>query len=378
LVKTHAPNFEAPLGLNKMAITVAKFSMAVAAVLVAVLVAAGPGRADVRAGVEAYKRGDFAAALREFVDLAEQGDPRAQYNLAVMYQNGRGVEKNPARALELQRKAANSGLAAAQHGLAVMYYRGEIIERDYAAAAKWFRRAADRGFATSQLNLGVMYFSSQGVERDDAEVVKWITLAAAKGLPEALYRLGRMYELGTIFTRSLSDAIYWYGKAGERGHEDAESQITRLTAVLAARQADKDAGGSGETAEKPILEPETPAAGPETPAARDDPPKPEVAASDPEPAPEAKPAARPWRVQLASFRTVREANLAWDELTRAFGAEFQDLRPDIVRVDLGPKRGVYHRLRAEPLANRGAAFAFCTRLKSKSPRQGCIPLSPSR
>jgi len=128
-----------------------------------IVLAAGPGQADIHVGVEAYKQGDYETALREFTDLAESGDPRAQYNLAVMYLKGRGVKKNLERAFDLQRRAAEGGLAAAQHGLAIMYYRGEGVGQDYKIEAKWFRRAAERGFPTSQLNLGVMYFPARAL-----------------------------------------------------------------------------------------------------------------------------------------------------------------------------------------------------------------------
>jgi len=234
----HSDLVEVPLKLN-----FTRFASVISALaLLGVVLAAGSGRADVHAGLEAYKQGDYATAISKFVDLAESGDPRAQYNLAVMYLKGRGVEKDLARAFELQRRAAEAVLAAAQHGLAIMYYRGEGAERDYKQAAKWFRRAADQGFPTSQLNLGVMYFSGQGVERSDAEVVKWITLAAAKGLPEALFRLGKMYEQGAVFSKSIKDAIYWFGKSGERGHQDGEKEIRRLTALLATQRAVGEAG----------------------------------------------------------------------------------------------------------------------------------------
>jgi uncharacterized protein len=374
-------------------------SAIVSCVFLATILAPEPGRADVRAGVEAYKKGEYETALREFADLAESGDPRAQYNLAVMYLKGRGVEKNLARAFDLQQRAAKGGLAAAQHGLAIMYYRGEGAERDYKKAAEWFRRAADRGFPTSQLNLGVMYFSGQGVKRNDAEVVKWITMAAAKGLPEALFRLGRMYEEGAIFPQNTQDAIYWYGKSSERGHADGENQVKRLQALLAARRATKDVGEKDTAATEPdakkadvpamaVQNPIVPAAPEVSAAPVDASPEPKIVKSVPEMAPqpqaqlesksESKPEIRVWRAQLASFRTRREAKRAWSKLKRAFSQEFRNLKSDIVRVDLGPKRGVYHRLRAAPLTSRDAAFAFCNKLKSKSAKQGCIPLSPNR
>jgi S1-C subfamily serine protease len=52
---------------------------------------AGPTRADYNEGVDAYKRGDHAAALREFWPLAERGHVDAQYYLGLMYAKGQGV-----------------------------------------------------------------------------------------------------------------------------------------------------------------------------------------------------------------------------------------------------------------------------------------------
>ena len=65
--------------------------------LVVVLVAA-PAWADFQAGLEAYQRGDYATALKEWRPLAEQGHARAQYNLAVAYMKGQGVPQDYAQA----------------------------------------------------------------------------------------------------------------------------------------------------------------------------------------------------------------------------------------------------------------------------------------
>ena len=53
-----------------------------------------PGWAGVREGVVAYKQGDFATAVHEFLPLAEQGDREAQSYLGTMYTKGWGVPPN--------------------------------------------------------------------------------------------------------------------------------------------------------------------------------------------------------------------------------------------------------------------------------------------
>ncbi len=46
--------------------------------------------ADFQKGLDAANAGDFATALEEWKPLAEQGDASAQFNLGIMYANGRG------------------------------------------------------------------------------------------------------------------------------------------------------------------------------------------------------------------------------------------------------------------------------------------------
>ncbi|MGZ5007465.1 MAG: tetratricopeptide repeat protein [Methylobacter sp.] len=51
---------------------------------------------------------------------AKAGDPDAQYNLAYIYENGLGVPKDEAKALELYQQAADQGHSAAQSNLDAM------------------------------------------------------------------------------------------------------------------------------------------------------------------------------------------------------------------------------------------------------------------
>ena len=115
----------------------------------------------------------------------------------------------------------------------------------------------------------------------------------------------------------------------------------------------------------------SPAAGTDTNA-----PKP-AAATDTAPGPElATAATKPaWRVQLASFRSAAEADVAWRRL-RIYLPELLDgLTATTVEADLGPERGIYHRLTAGPLDSGTAARALCRDIKQRAPRQGCLPLS---
>ncbi len=143
---------------------------------------------SLQSGIGAYYRGDYNEAYSFLRPLAENGNARAQFRLAVMLQNGRGVQTNRAEArkwflaaLEPIRIAANSGLAWAQADLGSYYEDGIILDANYAEAARWYMRAAEQGYAGAQTNLGVMYANGQGVEPDMNQAIEWFKRAAIQG-----------------------------------------------------------------------------------------------------------------------------------------------------------------------------------------------------
>ena len=148
--------------------------------LAAALLLAPPAFAGFDEGmVAAYVRGDYATAFKEWRPLAEQGHAGAQYNLGVMYVNGRGVPQDDKEAVNWYRKAAEQGDAYAQHNLGMMYASGQGVPQDYREAVNWYRKAAEQGDAYAQNNLGVMYANGQGVPQDKVAAYALYNLSAA-------------------------------------------------------------------------------------------------------------------------------------------------------------------------------------------------------
>ena len=151
------------------------------AVVLSIICLAVPTWADYKAGEDAYNRGDFATALREWRPLAEQGDARAQYKLGVLYRKGRGVPQDDVQARQWYEKAAAQGQAKAQYNLGTLYLNGGGVPKDYQQALRWFRLAADQGEAVAQTKIGIMYDDGQGVPHDFVQAHKWYSLAATNG-----------------------------------------------------------------------------------------------------------------------------------------------------------------------------------------------------
>ena len=68
---------------------------------------------------------------------------RAQFNLAVSYDDGEGVAQDKKQAVHWYTKAAEQGDADAQQTLSVMYARGEGVARDAAKSRYWARKARE-------------------------------------------------------------------------------------------------------------------------------------------------------------------------------------------------------------------------------------------
>ena len=139
--------------------------------------------ADFQDGWEAYKRGGYKTALKEWRLLAEQGDPDAQYYLGRMYDRRIGVPQDYAEAIKWYRLAAMQGDAGAQFSLGVIFEKGSGVVQNYDEAAKWYRLAAEQGHAYGQATVASMYAKGMGVIQNYVLAHMWFDLAAARMPP---------------------------------------------------------------------------------------------------------------------------------------------------------------------------------------------------
>ncbi len=201
------------------------------AVISLLLFAATPSlSADFDKGLTAYQKGDYVTAEFEWRTLAILGDADAQYNLGLMYENGKGVLQNDKTAVKWYRLAAKQGDADAQYNLGLMYENGKGVLQNDKTAVKWYRLAAKQGDADAQYNLGrgsgVVFDNKAAAIKRDKAAVKGYRLAAEQGHVGAQYELGRMYARGNrIINKDAKAAVKWYSLAAEQGHAYAQYSL---------------------------------------------------------------------------------------------------------------------------------------------------------
>jgi len=195
-------------------------------VMMLLLAAASPSQADLEAGVDAVARRDFAAALNEFMPLAERGDVAAQVNLGNLYMKGLGVRQNYGEALRWYRNAAEQNERMAQSKLGILYYYGLGVPQDYAEAGSWFLKAAEQGESGAQAILGSLYALGEGMPRDFARAYYWYSLAADQGNEDA--SMGRASLVDEMTPGEMDEALRLLSEARRRVDKSEEMELDRV------------------------------------------------------------------------------------------------------------------------------------------------------
>lgn len=83
--------------------------------------------------------------------------------------------------LKQLKESAQAGDVNAQYNLGVLYFEGKDAPQDYMEAAKWYGAAADQGDKQAQFNLGLMFYRGIGLPQDYEYAYQLFALAANQG-----------------------------------------------------------------------------------------------------------------------------------------------------------------------------------------------------
>lgn len=120
---------------------------------------------------------DFVAANRWLKMAADRGDVWSLHNLGYHYQNGLGVAKNEATAVEYYRQASKLGSAPSQNNLGWSYYTGEGVPKSLPDAVYWITKSAEQGEPFAYGSLCEISGATGLFKNDPSEAVMWCGLA---------------------------------------------------------------------------------------------------------------------------------------------------------------------------------------------------------
>ena len=289
---------------------------------------------SVKAGIDAWQKADYAAAVAIWRPLAEKGDADAQFNLGQAYRLGRGVPIDIGAAQLWFERAAAKGHLDAQTTLGLLLFQNG----NHTGAVRWLKAASDKDEPRAMLVYGTALFNGDGVPQNPVQGYAYITRAAARGLPAAKDTLEQLNRILPLPERTKGRAL----------------------AILMA----KDRGDfAAKPADKPT--PKSAAAKPPKPAAA----KPPRIAAQPAETPAPKPVVQParvaggsWRIQLGAFSQRSSAEALYRKLSGK--AALAGRHAYYIPV------GAVTRLQVGPFESKAAAAAACGALG-----QACFPVA---
>lgn len=158
---------------------------------------------------------------------AEHGDASAQVLLGLCYFDGKGVEQDYDKAIELWKKAAEQNNIDAQGWLGFAYHEGEGVPQNYAKALEWYSKAAEQGSLEAYFCIGSCYSEGEGVPQDDAKAVEWYSKGATQGEANSQCALGICYSEGKGVAKDMAKAFEFWKKAAEQGNGKAQELLAQ-------------------------------------------------------------------------------------------------------------------------------------------------------
>ena len=195
------------------------------------------------------RQGKWAETVGLLDQLAEEGNPAAQYWLAMRYRFGRRfpntdlnsrkrfvfIRSDMSKTVELMRQSAEKGYAPALHWLSVSYHIGHWVEQDNDRCFDCARRGAEQGHVPSIFQLSECYRFGWGTEKDFEQSVRLCVDAAEKGHPMAEYVLSSYYARGkdvehhtlNAVAPDMKKAVMWCERAANHDNIIAQYQMGR-------------------------------------------------------------------------------------------------------------------------------------------------------
>ncbi len=169
-------------------------------------------------------------ALQELQEMANSGDPTAEFEIATLYDPqfklGKLTAPDINTAIAWYKRSAEHGSSVAQGNLGLRYFSGRWVANDYAKAMYWLRKAAAQNNRTAEHVLGLAYESGRGVPADKAVALQWFKRAADRGDQFSETKIGDAYHFGTGgYAQNDVEALNWYRRAAKQGNVYAEMRV---------------------------------------------------------------------------------------------------------------------------------------------------------
>ena len=163
---------------------------------------------------------DYLAAKQYYSSIQGNYAPAA-VALGFIYDT---VDDNYKQALASYKLAAAQQDPVGQFNLGLMYEQGKGRAVDFFQAFDCYKQAAELGHVQSMVQLAGLYAHGNGVSQDKALALSWYKKAAKSHDRDALYQLGALSEASADF----GAATHYYQLAVDLGNDEAKVALARI------------------------------------------------------------------------------------------------------------------------------------------------------
>lgn len=148
--------------------------------------------------------------------LADKGVPTSVYEMALLFNEGKYVEQNNVKYIELL-KEASKNYPLAQYILACEMKNGEIMSQDLNKARSLYEKAVDKGESQAYPDLAIMYINGWGGDVDYDKGVEILQKGIKKGIVSCYSLMGQVYENGLGVARDYDMSFKYYSEGLDKG-----------------------------------------------------------------------------------------------------------------------------------------------------------------
>ena len=165
---------------------------------------------------------------RAILRAAEQGDPQAQYQAALLCYHGKGTAQDWPRAFSYMYAAAEAGHIKATNALGALYCAGHGTEKAMQKAFACYQKTAEQNDFEGIINLAALYRA----QKQDKQAFDWLQKAADGGSPLGQRLLAEFYDTGVGTEKDEKQALKYYTLAAKQGEPVAVQFLKNRTPSL--------------------------------------------------------------------------------------------------------------------------------------------------
>ena len=183
---------------------------------------------------ELYDAERFEEALHWYKLGAEGGQLECWFRIGLIYEEGKGIAKDPAYAAQcyekgLAQKQDSGKRIGCSNRLGALYYDGNGVEKDYAKAFQLLKYAYDHDNSWGVCYLGKLYFRGWGTQQDYVKARELLEKVTWNN-KEAFYMLGAIYGQGLGVPEDIKKGVEYLQKAGD--NEEAKKELLKYKKTL--------------------------------------------------------------------------------------------------------------------------------------------------